>query len=168
MNIVATGASVVSKASAIRTGLTVAALALAVGFVAGWQVHGWRTAKAELSATKADLRSVARETQRRRVIGAEHARAQREIEVFYDQLPDWWRTFVAERPALADAELGPDGLCIWNAWNAGPTGGDRPCVADQGGAAAGGEERPLPGLGGQPPPGDEAVPSDGDATERAN
>jgi hypothetical protein len=166
MTAIATGAALISRASALRTGLFIAAFAL--GFVGGWQVHGWRAAKVELRATKAQLRDVARETKRRHAIGLQHAQDQRDIEVFYEQLPDWWRTFVAERPALADAELGPDGVCIWNRWNAGPGGGDRPCIAGEGAAAAGSEERPLPGSGGQPSTGDEGLPPERDAAQRAD
>lgn len=169
MSMISTGAGLISKASAIRTGLVVAVAALSLGFGAGWQVHGWRTAKVELRETQRDLRAVARENDRRRLIGIEHARAQRDIEVMYDQLPDWWRTFVAERPGLADVDIGPDSLCLWNAWNAGTAARHRACVTGaRTGAAAGGEERSLRGSDGESPTGDEGMPSRDHSAQRTD
>ena len=168
MSIAATGASLISKASALRTGLVVAAVASLLGFGAGWKVHGWRVAKQELRATQAEIRVVERESVRRRAISVKHAEQQREIEEFYADLPEWWRRIVDERPGLRDVELGPVGLCLWNAANAGPAGGDRSCAAAEGGTVATGGERPAAGSDQEPPAGGADLQRARDTAERAD
>lgn len=126
-----------------------ALLLAASSFGGGWMVRGWREAKADLKTERTDQQTVAAENRRRRAIGAQHARDQQQIEVFYDALPNWWQLFVAERPALADCELGPDGLREWNRWNEGPAAGAdrRGAAAESPAVPATGRERPDAGSG---------------------
>lgn len=110
--------------AAARVGyaLLLAAVIAAASFAAGWSVRGWREAKTDLKTAKQEAAATAQENQRRRAIALRHAEDQQRIEDFYDRLPLWWPRVVAERPGLADCELGPDGLRAWNEWNAGPRG----------------------------------------------
>lgn len=102
--------------------ITLAALVVAASFAGGWVARDWRAAKTDLKATQTAVKDTAAENTRRRAIGAQHARAQHAIENFYDGMPPWWPRVVAERPGLADCELGPVGLREWNRWNEGPAG----------------------------------------------
>jgi hypothetical protein len=107
-------------------------IAAALGGAGGWTARTWYGAKQTLAVQQQNARTVDRENARRRAIGAQHAQDQRRIEDHYDALPDWWKRAVAERPAAADCELGPDGLREWNRWNEGP-GADRRGTAGEGG-----------------------------------
>ena len=121
MSINAGGAASITAAR-LGSALMLAAAIAVASFAAGWSVRGWREARTDLKATQAAVKTIAAENTRRRAIGAQHARDQHTIENFYDQQPPWWPRVVAERPGLADCELGPDGLRAWNEWNAGPRG----------------------------------------------
>ncbi|HSX60249.1 MAG TPA: hypothetical protein VLF18_08630 [Tahibacter sp.] len=118
----------------IQVAVYAALAALAVGLASGWTARTWYGASKALAVEQRNARNTERENARRREIGAQHARDQRRIEDYYDGLPNWWKSAVAERPAVVDCELGADGLRQWNAWNAGP-GADR-----RGAAAEGGDE----------------------------
>lgn len=119
MSVIAGGAASMAAARVGYALMLAAAIAVA-SFAAGWLVRGWREAKTDLKATQTAVKTTAAENTRRRAIGAQHARDQHTIENFYDGQPPWWPRVVAERPGLADCELGPDGLREWNRWNEGP------------------------------------------------
>lgn len=121
MSVIAGGAASV-VAARVGYALLLAAAIAAASFAAGWSVRGWREAKTDLKTVQQEAAATAQENQRRRAIALRHATDQQRIEDFYDRLPLWWPRVVAERPGLADCELGPDGLRAWNEWNAGPRG----------------------------------------------
>jgi hypothetical protein len=109
----------------------VAVVLIVSSFAAGWITRGWRDAKADLKTVQAQVRADAQETARRQSIGVRYEEERAAIDVHYRVLPDWWPRLVAQRPDLADVDIGPDGLCEWNRWNAGPAA-DFTCVAGEG------------------------------------
>jgi hypothetical protein len=95
-------------------------IGLGAGFVGGWQVHGWYDAKTEATAKSKVITATAKENVRRAEVGQTYTQRKHQIETYYAQNPDWWLTWIAARPAVADCDIGPDGLRDWNLWNQGP------------------------------------------------
>ncbi|MDC8012919.1 hypothetical protein [Tahibacter soli] len=127
-----------------------AAAVVAAGFAGGWTARGWREAKADLKAVRADAAAIEKETARRQIIGARYEQEREAVDQFYRALPYWWPRVVADRPDLEHVDIGPVGLCVWNRWNAGP-GSVHTCAAGEGtDDVAGGQERGAAGPDGEP------------------
>jgi hypothetical protein len=136
---------------------TVLFIGLFVGFVSGWEIHDWFDAKQQASGQAKVVKAVAKENVRRAAVAQNYSQRKQQIEAYYAQNPDWWMAWLTARPAVADCDIGPDGLRDWNLWNKGPGPYDPAKPAGPVPAAPVGGERPAARPVGEPQAGDDPL-----------
>jgi hypothetical protein len=152
------------------------AIAVAVAFFVGtfaggvgtWRVMSWMDTKATLKHERAATKAYVAEDERQHDIGVRHSTRQRALQETFEAQDDDYTTLVERNPHWADVDIGPDGLCRWNAWNEGKTPALAGCrsVGDLPGFIAEGEERPIAGPGAEPQGERAAVPPGVHAAEQ--
>lgn len=131
-----------------------------VGGIGTWRVLRWMDASAALKVERADSKAYVKEDTRQHDIGTRHTTQQRSLQQTFEAQDDDFANLVERHPDWADIDIGPDGLCRWNAWNEGKTPALAGCraVGDLPGFIAEGEERPAAGSGTEPQGERAAVP----------
>lgn len=140
--------------------LQAVALAVAVAFVLGglisglgtWRVLRWIDASATLKQEREQTQTYVAETERQHDIGTRHAARQSNLQATFEAQDDDFATVVERHPDWAAIDIGPDGLCRWNAWNEGKEPALAGCraVGPLPGLITESEERPAAGLDGEP------------------
>jgi len=106
------------------------------------QVMRWRADSAQLANVKVEQKQVVQEQVRRSSIAKNFEGDRRGIDHYFEAQRAEYQSWLGQQPDAANCNLDADGLRIWNAANAGPTGdGSSAISAVQLGAAEGDERR---------------------------